>query len=405
MSARIAHVITTFLASNTSAWVSALADHQRGCGWQVELIVGRNSSPELLAQKRRQGFRVTQIHSLRKYVHPFHDAAALWDLYRFFQRHRFDLVHTHLAKAGVLGRLAAKAAGLQNIVHSVYGASFAPTQPAVNYALYKNLEKLAGWVTDRFAFVGQELHAAYQRAGVCNGKGCVIYYGKDLAPFFKVAALSHQERLACRQAAGFAPDDIILGNVSRLVPWKGHHFALQVVNSLRQQFPHLKLIIVGDAKIPSERKYQKKLLNTVSSLGLQKNVIFTGWQREPAAYYALFDLYLLTSMPFEGVPGSIIESVAAGVPVVGFDCYGLREIPGLCARLAPPGRLDELISAVREELIRLCGSRSRRPPIASHLCQMENRFSLSRMVGRTFELYQPLLKSCAIAKPVLPGEP
>lgn len=395
MSVRIAHVITTFLASNTSAWLSALAEHQQECGWQVELLVGRNSSPELLARKRRQGFRVTQINSLRKYVHPFHDAAAFWDLYRFFRRRRFDLVHTHLAKAGVLGRLAAKAAGLPNIVHSVYGATFAPTQPPVMYALYKNLEKLAGRVTDRFTFVGRELLEAYQRAGVCNGNGRVIYYGKDLAPFFKVAALSPQKRLACRQAAGFDPDDIILGNVSRLVSWKGHHLALQVVHVLRRQFPRLKLIIVGDARTPSEQAYKKYLLKTVSSLGLQKNVIFTGWQSEPAAYYALFDLYLLTSMPFEGVPGSIIESVAAGVPVVGFDCYGLREIPGICARLARPNRVDELISALREELVRLGGSRERRPLSAVHHFQMENRFSLSQMVRRTVELYQPLLKSRA----------
>ncbi|MDI6853936.1 MAG: glycosyltransferase [Deltaproteobacteria bacterium] len=395
MAPKIAHVITTFLDSNTSAWISALADHQQGCGWQVKLIVGRNSSPDLLAQKRRQGFRVTRIHSLRKYVHPFHDAAAFWELYRFFRRRRFDLVHTHLAKAGVLGRLAAKAAGLKNIVHSVYGASFAPTQPAIKYALYKNLEKLAGQATDRFAFVGRELHAAYQRAGVCNGRGSVVYYGKELAPFFKAAALSDQERLARRQAAGFAPDDLILGNVSRLVPWKGHHLALQVVHVLRQQFPHLKLIIVGDARTPAEQDYKEKLLKTAFSLGLQKHVVFTGWQRETAAYYALFDLYLLTSMPFEGVPGSVIEAVAAGVPVVGFDCYGLREIPGICARLVPPGRLDELISVTRQELLGRRGARDRRLLSALQLRQMEERFSLSRMVGRTFELYQPLLKNCA----------
>lgn len=393
MSAKIAHVITTFLATNTSTWVSALADDQKNRGWQVELIVGRNACPELLEQKRRQGFRVIRINSLRKYVHPLHDAAAFWDLYRLFHNNRFDLVHTHLAKAGVLGRLAAKAAGIRNIVHSVYGATFAPTQPPGRYTLYKNLEKLAGQATDRFVFVGRELHDAYQQAGVCNGGGAVVYYGKDLTPFFKVAALSDQERRARREAAGFAPDAVILGNVSRIVPWKGHHHALQVVNILRRRFPQLRLVIVGDAKTPSEQDYKKTLLETVATLGLETNVIFTGWQKDPAGYYALFDLYLLTSQPFEGVPGSVIEAVVAGVPVAGFDCYGLREIPGICARLVPPGRLDELTSVVQEEVVRLSRSRCRHRLSASQLFQVQERFSMSRMVQQTFAIYQPLLKA------------
>ena len=392
MTLRIAHVVTTFLATNTSSWVASLAEDHLARGWQVDLLVGKNANPQLIAEKRRQGFRVTQLNSLRKYIHPVHDLAALWDLYRLFTKNKYALVHTHLAKAGILGRLAAKAAKIPNIVHSVYGATFAPNQPMGRYHLFKNLERLAGHCTDRFIFVGRELGTAYQKANVCpNGKGSVIYYGKDLDPFLKGAVCSDQERLNRKQAAGFAPDDILLGNVSRIVPWKGHHFAVQAVAALKEEFPRLRLVIVGDAKTPGEHAYKRTLLQSVKSLGLENHVVFTGWQQDPTLYYSIFDLYFLTSMPFEGVPGSIIEAVIAGLPVVGFDCYGLREIPGLFAHLAPPGNLDRLIEVLRLELNRLSQIRRRHLIGTSHLSQIREQFSMPKMIRQIFDLYRPLL--------------
>jgi glycosyltransferase involved in cell wall biosynthesis len=393
MTPKIAHVITTFFATNTSSWVSALAQDHLARGWQVDLIVGKNAAPDLIEEKRRQGFRVTQLNSLRKYIHPGHDVRALWSLVGLFKERKYDLVHTHLAKAGVLGRLAAKAAGIPNIVHSVYGATFSPTQPPGKYLLFKNLERLAGLCTDRFVFVGQDLRTAYQKANVCpNGKGAVVYYGKDLAPFLQGVLCSEQERRARREKAGFEPEDIILGNVSRIVPWKGHHIAVQAVRALREEFPRLRLVVVGDAKTPEEHAYKRKLLQSVQSMGLERQVLFTGWQQNPARYYSIFDLYFLTSMPFEGVPGSVIEAVIAGLPIVGFDCYGLREIPGITAHLAAPGDLAQLTAILGAQLNRLAQVPHRQRTSPVHLSQMQERFSMSRMVEQTFAVYRPLLE-------------
>src|SRR3990172_10831018 len=99
MTPKVAHVITTFFATNTSSWVSALAEDHLARGWQVDLIVGKNAAPELIEEKRRQGLEVTQVNNLRKYVHPWHDARAFWELFGLFREKQYDLVHTHLAKA------------------------------------------------------------------------------------------------------------------------------------------------------------------------------------------------------------------------------------------------------------------------------------------------------------------
>jgi hypothetical protein len=166
--AKIAHVVTTLYETNATGWVTALAQDQLSRGCQVDLIVGRNASPQLMAARRAQGFGVIQIPSLRKYVRPVQEIRALVDLYRLFRTARYDVVHTHLAKAGVIGRLAANLAGIPRVVHSVYGATFSPTQSWARRVLFRDLERLAGRATDAFIFVGRELQEAYCRAGVCS---------------------------------------------------------------------------------------------------------------------------------------------------------------------------------------------------------------------------------------------
>ena len=393
---KIAHVVTTLYDTNATGWVTALARDQLSRGCQVDFIVGRNASPELMAERRAQGFGVFQVTSLRKYVRPVQEIQALVELYRLFRTGNYDVVHTHLAKAGVIGRLAAGLAQVPRVVHSVYGATFASTQSWARRVFFRDLERLAGRATDAFIFVGKELQEAYCRAGVCSPtKGQVIYYGKDLAPFLAMAGTSREERKAQREALGLGDRDIVLGNVSRLVPWKGHDYAVEVFGALKETFPSLKLIIVGDAKTPSEKGYKERLLRKVHRLGLADDILFTGWVRDPARYFAVFDLYLLTSMPLEGVPGAVIEAAVAGLPVVGFDCFGVREIPGVMATLVPPRDVKSLTTALREELRRLAAGSHRiiNSPIPASLDQMRRQFDMGKMVSVTWDVYHHCLRN------------
>ena len=390
---KIAHVVTTLYDTNATGWVTALAQDQLARGCQVDLIVGRNASPELMAARRAQGFGVFQARSLRKYVRPIQEIRAFVELYRLFRSGQYDLVHTHLAKAGVIGRLAANLAGVPRVIHSVYGATFASTQSWARRFGFRDLERLAGKVTDAFIFVGKELQEAYCRAGVCSpSKGQVVYYGKDLSPFMALVGLSQEERTAQRNLLGLGEKDIILGNVSRLVPWKGHHHAVEVFSILKKSFPLLKLVIVGDAKTPSEQSYKKRLLKKVRGLGLEGEIIFTGWVTNPARYFTAFDLYLLTSMPLEGVPGAVIEAALAGVPVVGFDCFGIREIPGVAATLVPPGDINALIGALKEKLQVLAAGGQPVHEVSFPALQaaMSQQFDMGKMVRETWDVYQPL---------------
>jgi len=398
MTTRIAHVVTTFYETNVVGFVLALAADQRRHGCQVELAVGRNASPELLAAKRSEGLVIHQVPALRKYLRPCHEGQALLALYRLFRRRGYQVVHTHLAKAGVLGRLAARLAQVPRVIHSVYGATFGPSQFWGRRVLFRGLERLAGRSTDAFIFVGRELMEAYARAGVCpREKGRVINVGKDLSPFLEVAALSPAERRRRRRELGFRDQDIVLGNVSRIVPLKGHDYALEVFASLKSHFPTLKLALVGDAKTPSEQAFKNRLLKSIRGRSLEKDIIITGWTREPARYFAAFDLYLSTSLAPEGLPETFVEAAATGVPVVGFDCYGVREIPGVKATLVPSRNVPALTAVLRREIEGLIAAPGQgngsphggQPPeILRELCR---KFDKGKMVRQSWEVYHQLL--------------
>ncbi len=387
---RLALVVTTFLENVNYARLLALARDQQKRGREVEIITGRNASPKLIREVRRQGIAVTQIPSLRKYIHWCKDLQALGDLIRLCRSRRFDLVHTFLSKAGILGRFAARLARVPRVVHSVFGSSFNPSQPPFLFSFCRRLERLAASFTDRLLFVGRELRDAYLAAGICAARQSeVIYGGRDLSEFFHLASLPPGERLARRQALGLDADTVIFGNVSRLVPGKGHFHALEVLEALRRQGLKVRLMLVGDARTPREQNFKRDLVARVRQQGLEEMVIFTGWQSRPAPFYALFDFYLLTSLA-EGVPGAVIEATIMGVPVVGFDCGGLQEIPGVECRLVPPGEVGALTPAVQEEIQRLPAVRHMWGKERPAWPQIKERFSLEGMVAKTNATYEML---------------
>lgn len=384
---KIAHISTTFNLASINKWSIPLAEDQHRCGWEVEFITGRNADSDLVAETRRKGFKVHQINSLRKYINPLHDFKALIDLTSYLKKGQFDLVHTHLAKAGVIGRLAAQLAGTKKIIHTVYGATFAPTMPRFKRAVYRNLEKLAAKFTDRLIFVGQELKDAYVQAGVCDlQKTAVIYYSIELSSFIEAGEISLKERQERRQKIGIGPQEIVLGNVSRIVPWKGHHFALQLIKELKREFP-IKMVMVGDAVVPREHIYKQKLFQQVKDLGIENDVIFTGWQKNPSFYYSIFDIYLITSLPMEGLPGAILLAAAAQLPVVGFECYGIREILGDKARLVPSKDMSALSYVIKDEIKQLAKNSRNSLNHREQMIKLQERHSTAKMIKDYRELY------------------
>jgi len=226
---RVAHVITRLIVGgaqeNTIASVLGL---RKKPGLEVSLISGPTAGPEGSLEPR-----VTQIPGLLtivpeliRPVSPWHDWLAMRKLNRLLRSQRPDIVHTHSGKAGVLGRLAAHAAGVPIIVHTIHGPSFGPFQGALANFAFRAAERRAARVTTHFVSVANAMTEQYLAAGIGRPEQYTrIFSGFDLDPF-----LNAKNDPALRSKLGIGPDDFVIGKVARLFEHKGHE-ALSAIMS------------------------------------------------------------------------------------------------------------------------------------------------------------------------------
>lgn len=316
---RVAHVITRLIVGgaqeNTIASVLGL---RKKPGLEVSLISGPTAGPEGSLEPR-----VTQIPGLLtivpeliRPVSPWHDWLALRKLTRLLRSQRPDIVHTHSGKAGVLGRLAAHAAGVPIIVHTIHGPSFGPFQGALANFAFRAAERRAARVTTHFVSVANAMTEQYLAAGIGRPEQYTrIFSGFDLDPF-----LNAKNDPALRSKLGIGPDDFVIGKVARLFEHKGHEDLIAAVLGMASLQPKLKLLFVGDGKL-------RPKLEGLAAQSLRGRVVFAGLVRpeEVPDYLGVMDAVVHLSRR-EGLARVLPQALAAGKPVVAYDCDGAREV-------------------------------------------------------------------------------
>jgi exopolysaccharide biosynthesis polyprenyl glycosylphosphotransferase len=322
---RLCHVITTPTDRYSSGLRTRMeAQIAREAGYEVDIVTGLGPTDQRLTGPQLEDVTYHRLPSLTKYIHPSQDLAALWRLYRLFKRRQYEVVHTHLAKAGVMGRLAAGLARVPVVVHDVHGPVFHPRLSRPRRWLYTVLERLAGRHTSHYIFYTEHLRAAFNAANIgWQAEKNVIYPGLNLAPFL-TAGNSPPDRDRLRAAWGLKPDHLVVGYVARLVPGKGHHFAIEALGRLAPRLPQLRLMLVGGAIWPEEKKYLQGLQDLAAGLGLKDRVIFAGHQIQVIPFYQMFDLFVLPSL-YEGTANAMLEALVLGLPVVAFDIAAVHE--------------------------------------------------------------------------------
>lgn len=316
---RVAHVITRLIVGgaqeNTIASVLGLREKP---GVEVSLISGPTSGPEGSLEPRIAGIPglLTIVPELIRPVSPWHDWLALRKLTRLFREQPPDIVHTHSGKAGVLGRLAAHATGVPVIVHTIHGPSFGPFQGPLANLVFRAAERRAGRVTTHFVSVANAMTAQYLAAGIGKPEQYTrIFSGFDLEPF-----LNAKNDLALRAKLGIGPDDFVIGKVARLFEHKGHDDLFHIAPTLALAYPHLKFLLVGDGKL---RTHFERLAQHY----LPGQCIFTGLvpPGEVPALIGIMDVLVHLSRR-EGLARTLPQALAAGKPVIAYDCDGAREV-------------------------------------------------------------------------------
>src|SRR5215211_1229683 len=344
-----------------------------------EVGAGEDSLEEAV---RAQGASMARVPGLRPELRPQDDARALGSLVRAIRRLRPDIVHTHTAKAGMLGRLAAVMAGgpRPKIIHTYHGHVLEGYFGPIKNATYRGLERQLATISDALIGVSSATVDDLVRLGIAPREQFrVIPIGLDLEPFLQATT---GDGAAFRLEAGVQADEVLLTFVGRLVPIKRLDVLLKAFSLARGENVPMRLAVVGDG----ERRPELERL--ASDLGVGDHVWFAGYRSDMLPVAAASDIALLSS-DAEGTPVSLIEAGAAGRPAVATKVGGVPDVVKPEAGfLSPPGDPGALAQAVVRlardpELRRRMGLRAR--------LNVAQRFSVGRLVEDIERLYRELL--------------
>ena len=288
-------------------------------GYDTVLLTGPGAGPEgeLLATQRLPEQNVHVIPDLFRELNPLRDLKSYFALKRYFREKRFDIVHTHSSKAGILGRIAARKVGVPVIVHTVHGQAFHPYQSAFRNRLYIAAERVAAGHCDRILAVAAAMVDQCVRAGVGPEKLYhVVYSGMEMEPF-----LNAMPDMELRSRLGIPADALVVGKIARLFELKGHRFLIDAAPAIVERVPNVRFLLVGDGALRSS------LESAVQERGLEDYFIFAGLvaPAEVPRYLALMDVLAHLSLR-EGLPRTVVQALAAGVPAVGFRLDGAPEV-------------------------------------------------------------------------------
>lgn len=392
---RITHVITRLVVGgaqeNTVASVLGLNQIP---GVEARLISGLTHGPEGSIESQLSGTPgvLTLLPSLVRPVHPWLDARAWQSLTSDFRKSSPDIVHTHSGKAGIVGRLAARAARVPLILHTIHGPSFGPFQGPLANALFRTAERFAGKITDHFVVVAHAMARQYLAAGIGRPEDFTrIWSGFDLAPF-----LNASNDATLRASLGLKDSDFVVGKVARLFENKGHDDLIDAAPDLVRDLPSIRFLLVGDG---ADRK---RLQDRIDGLGLSRSFVFTGLvpPDQVCRYVGLMDVLVHLSRR-EGLARALPQALAASRPVVAYDCDGASEvcIHGRTGFLIPPGNRTALKERLRL-LSRDVGLRQQLGRQGRELVQ--DGFPVARMIRDLHTLYLRLQNRNSARRPHSP---
>jgi glycosyltransferase involved in cell wall biosynthesis len=330
----------------------------------------------------REGAETLYLPALRQPVNPLHDARALAQLGSIARRFRPDLIHTHTAKAGFLGRTAGLVALRPRpvLVHTFHGHVLEGYFGVAKTRVYRGLERTLGRRSDRLIGVSQQTVDDLIRLGVAPPeKFRVIPLGLDLSAFASVDS----KPAGLRAEMGVPDDRVVLGFVGRIVPIKRVDLLLRAFARAHAGGAPVHLALVGDGEARPE--FQRM----AGELGVASAVSFLGYRRDLPEVAAAADVAILSS-DNEGTPVWLIESAAAGRPAIATNVGGTAEVvtpeTGILARPDDEVALAEAITRLAgdAELRRGMGERARAHVLA--------RYSVDRLIADIDELYGELLE-------------
>jgi len=385
---RVLHFITRLIHGGADQNTLQTCIGLKNRGWEVVLVTGKEVSVEL-DQIIEQGIVSERIESLKRNVDLINDFKSLILFYRLCKKYKPDIVHTHTAKAGILGRIGAKAAKVPYVIHGVHGSPVDSITNLTEKKVFLFIEKMSMYLNDYYIAVGEDIFYKY-----CRQTGCkktknykVVRSAFDVALFQE----SGNHRSGERKKYELYNDDVAVGMIGRIAPQKGYEHFLELCNKFND-YPRYKFFSVGSADDDNYFNYIYNKSRLLSEVG---KIVFIGplAYREIPQFISAMDIMVHTAL-WEGLPRVIVESLISKKPVISFNVEGASEVihDGINGYIVPIGDVELMfkkIIQVEDDLMsaeKLAGAKI----ISKHLYR---DYSLDVMIDKTVDVYKELLQT------------
>lgn len=383
---KICHVITRMVVGGAQENTLLSIRGLREAGHETALVTGPSPGPEGELLKRQEipaGTRLVECPHLIRAISPWNDFRAYLFLKNFFRVNSFDVVHTHSSKAGVIGRLAARSAGVPVVVHTIHGLAFHPLETPWKNSLYKTAERFSAKQCDWIFAVAQTMIDRSLAAGIGKKKMySVVYSGMELEPF-----LTSKRDPELRAILGIPGNAPVIGTVARLSPQKGYEALMKIAPGLVKRHPSLHFLFVGDGIL------RETLQRQAEKSGIANHISFAGLVRpdEVHRYIAQMDVLAHFSLR-EGLPRAAVQALASGKPVVAHPLDGTPEVvlEGITGFLRKVNDFDAMTDAL-SLLLENAAMRAKMGAAGQALVQ--DRFDWRTMSNALIRTYEELLQS------------
>jgi glycosyltransferase involved in cell wall biosynthesis len=308
---------------------------------------------------RAAGVHVETVPMQRE-VAPLQDVRSLWALRECFRRNNFDVVHTHTPKAGLIGPLAARLAGVPQVVHTIHGLLFHDQMSALRQTIFWLPEKFTATFCHGLLSQSEEDIERAVRYRICAHKK-ISYLGNgiDIDHFSPAPEHNRTQTLA---KLGIGACNFVVGSVGRLVKEKGFMELFAAAENLSARYAEIKFLVIGPYETDQNDALDRSCIDDLQRRGI---VSFVNWAEDMRPWYAAMDVFVLPSYR-EGIPRACIEAAAMQRPVIASDIRGCREVVlnGDTGLLVPPRDAAGLMAAVERlyenrELAARMGERAR----------------------------------------------
>jgi len=313
MNIKILHILGDSKFGGGAVVVLRLAQRARQKGYEVAVLTTDKTFKKVLEENN---IEVVDLDVIWRKIRPLKDLIGFFRLYFFLRKSRFNVVHTHTSKAGFVGRVASKLAGIPVIIHTVHGFAFHEESNFIELKLFAFLEKIASYFCDKIVTVS-EFHRKWAlELRICNEEK-IVAIPNGISEERVVPKRSKDEILS---ELGVSQDEFIIMTMGRLAPQKGIEYLIKAIPVVRSQIrSSFRVLIVGDGPL---RPYLEDL---ATELQVKEYVCFLGFRGDVGDLLSITDIVVLPSL-WEGLSIALLEAMATGKPIITTSIGSNREV-------------------------------------------------------------------------------